>query len=63
MAAVAVGVNIAERLSYNTFVGQIFVHGAAIAAMAICTHVLSKMNAVPFTHYFHMTIRGMAGVA
>jgi hypothetical protein len=63
MTTVTVGVNIAKRLSYNTFVSQIFIHSVAVAAMATGTHIFIKMNAIPFPHCRHMTIRRMAGDA
>ena len=63
MAAVTVCINIPEWLGCHIFMRQEHIQCISIASMAICTHILVKMNAVPFAHCLHMTIRSMAGDA
>ena len=58
-----VSVDIAEWLCDYALMSQAFIHRAAVAAMATGAHILIKMNAIPFPHCRHMTIRRMAGDA
>jgi len=61
VAAMAVGVDIIQRVRYQAFVSQRLFLGAAVAAVAVRAAVFQSMNAVPLAILVHRILFRMAG--